>query len=323
MYQPLHRLKSQATDTRHMLPPRFLTYRNSSGLCNRIRLHMVAAEYADVHGLRLLTQWERNDDCHATFADLFYAPAVSEYSNLSFFNRLGCRLSRHLMTTGQLSHVCPVNELPPPTKFLTFLHPDFPTNPATRMARPTRQKHVKRLQPTAMVTQQIQDLKIDKSQRTVGIHFRAGDFVQKYKDRWVSPAHFVPVIQHVKATLGNVHTFLVSDSDPSDPAMRPLLDSVDTFIETRCRRRDAVDGIAEALAQLILLSQSELIIGTPFSSYNVMASIWGEVPLLVVANDWRDAFQEYQNRVNEDASNDVPNKPLMLNCPVVIAEQFA
>ena len=136
-----------------------------------------------------------------------------------------------------------------------------------------------RLQPLPEITQGIRQL----PENTLGVHVRRTDLVlaRLTSDDWY--------FEQVDAALdeGNTtHVFLCSDEPAVKSAFqarygqRLLTYSIDLRPGDHFAHRQSVQGMRDALRDLLTLARTQRIIGTYNSSFSWLASMWGGVPVV-------------------------------------------
>lgn len=288
-------------------------YRHDSGLGNRLRLHTAAAAYAWLHRGRLVAWWPRNAACGATFGDLFAAGAEDmgvQPGWRQLLYRFRMRSAGRTFSSTTQAPTARIAELPGPSRGAAFFHPDFRcyVEGDDRMGDVVLAEKVRAgLVPRREVLHRVERLRRRIRWPAVGVHVREGDFAGKYGTRLPGPAAFDAAIAAVRERYPGRSVFCVSDGAAST--------RVDVAIRPEVNRRDTVEGVREALAHMLLLSQSELIIGTPLSSFNAFAAWWGRVPLVWLAEDWAEALPRAAGWTRD-------RDPVLLNDTARVCRQF-
>jgi hypothetical protein len=156
--------------------------------------------------------------------------------------------------------------------------------------------------------------------RIVGIHIRRGDFSVAFPEQIVPVENFIAVARDLLSLDPTLNFFVASD-DP-DIFDLPLWHFPYVCQEKRGRtsaansfrifgyheksNRDTLAGAREALVDFLLLASTDLIVGSRGSSFTIIASLIGDVPVIVPDSEFmahRDYWSNLKNLLGESSNS--------------------
>ncbi|MCC7192978.1 MAG: hypothetical protein IT444_09385 [Phycisphaeraceae bacterium] len=265
----------------------YVTYSEPSGLANRLRLHCLAHAYALKTGRKLVTNWKRNSHCFATYRDLFVG-GPSELGELQkceqFYFRLVRRFRRSTFENGNLPDGKGVEWLPDlPEALVDISNVKANTGTGSRLGSYHSQV-IANLEPLPEIKEAAADFLGKFQAPLIGIHVRLGDFVKKYQESLPPMDRYVAMLRHISAVRPAAVFILVSDGD--EQFLAPLLATGRCHMRPKKNTRSTVDGIKDALTDLWMLASTDLVIGTPYSSFSGFAAMMRNKPILRASADW-------------------------------------
>lgn len=268
---------------------RYITYTNNHGLANRLRLHVMAHAYALYRKRQLVVNWKRNASCYATYHDLFLdgPPALSQLGFRQRAELLANRiLSCRSFNRGDVAKGQTIEDLPQCRRRLVHFRQDLNANVerGSRLGR-YHQQVLEALRPRPEITTIVDDITAGFSSMTVGLHIRLGDFQDKYGSRLPPLERYIKIASTVKMLAPDAEFYLVSDAPVE--RLSPLIDAVGARHRTTSARRDSLEGIRDALADIYILAATRLIISTPYTSFSAFAAFLGDRPLFQAHDDWQ------------------------------------
>lgn len=114
----------------------------------------------------------------------------------------------------------------------------------------------------------------------IGIHIRRGDNVASMENSRIEG--FIDIINHEININPDVIFYLATDSYDVKTLLRIVFGSERIIIKDNALSRDSHKGIKEALAEMIILSNADKIIGSAFSSFDEVAALLHNTELIKV-----------------------------------------
>lgn len=126
-------------------------------------------------------------------------------------------------------------------------------------------------------------LKAAYGKRLVGVHIRRTDHIEAIKN---SPLELF--IDRMKDELSNnteTYFYVATDSPDTERELKEIFkDRIITF-DDKCLKRETVSGIKDAYVEMLCLAAGEKIFGSFNSTFSLMASRLGNIPLVVVKKE--------------------------------------
>lgn len=287
---------------------RFVTYAAAEGLGNRLRLHLIAHAYAMRCGAPLIVDWPVVKACGATYSDLWQPHNGIIDASRSSLARAGLRLLRKnkiRYNERQSDLIDNVSFLPAPVaglvEFGEAFEPYGYENDGKFLGE-YRIPVLQALQPVHEVAAAIHRSETAAPNPRIAIHIRRGDFHISFPEFLLPLRFYDSLMALINIKMPGVRFFLSHDDDDF---VRPLLEKYyasSTFRQARMARQDAyavfgyhnycnrdtVTGAREALADLLFLSRSTVILGAPNSSFSALAAFIGSKPLVIPSNGGED-----------------------------------
>jgi hypothetical protein len=143
--------------------------------------------------------------------------------------------------------------------------------------------HLLRLTPVEEVRSLVDRVFPHFGPHVLGVHIRIGgsrlEFLTPHR---ATPGAFFAEIESILAETPTTRIYLASDSfkTVSDARERfgDAVITMDAFVERDFRTTDSIEDIQVALAELVLLSRTNRILGTFFSSFGLLAGAMGALP---------------------------------------------
>ena len=273
---------------------RYVTYDVSSGLANRLRMHCLTYAYALKTERKLVVNWHRNTSCYAVYHDLFVdeAPSLTSLSPWEgWYFRLVKKLDVGSFKPNVLSNDCSVEDLVDlPAKVVDMSDIDAFSGRRSRLGI-YHERVVKSLIPRTEILRKVdQFLCTLKSAAFVGIHVRLGDFVSKYSDKMPPIERYVAIVQKISELRPNTVFIVVSDGD--EEALSPLLDTGKCIMRPKVNTRITIEGMQDALVDLLILAKTDFVVSTPYSSFGGFAAMFGNIPIVRASAEWRQDLEE-------------------------------
>jgi hypothetical protein len=246
---------------------KFATYLCMAGLGNRLQAHLCAHIYAMGAGRKMLVKWAANHHCGAEFHDLF-EPAFPTAG--LFASRRIVRLAEHRNAALFAPEADPSDVVAFDSTYCPF---DIESLEKAQVER--LRQAIQSLRPLGEVQAQVDDTVRRFEGPTIGIHIRMGDYRQL--GCLVPMERYIQALRRVEEKLdGKHHCFLVSDGTPDELA--PFLKEFTCTWRRPRFARQSPDGVREALVDMLALAATHHVVGTPGSSFNKMAALFGNVP---------------------------------------------
>ncbi|MFC1660020.1 hypothetical protein ACFL3S_00960 [Gemmatimonadota bacterium] len=292
---------------------KYVTYTNHWGLANRLRLHCVAYAYARKTGRQLVLTWRRNRFCHARYHDLFVGGPPS-LGALTLRERVRIRLARGLSCRtfgkGTLPEGRGIDFIPDSHHTLIHLHHDLEASMhfGSRLGD-FHEDVVRSMIPRPEVQERATPVLAEFDGPTVGIHVRRGDFFRYLGDEMPPIERFVAIIQETAKLIPDATFFIASDGSEED--LKPVLNAGNCVIRPRVTARGRLEGIRDALADLLILAATDFVVSTPKSSFGGFAAyILGGKPIVRADAGWRselDQVLKSPSLVRTDAAEQGPS----------------
>ena len=275
------------------LDVRYVIYNNHDGLANRLRLHCLAYAYALKTKRKLVIDWKRNVYCYATYHDLF----VGGSSSLTMLSpwergylRFAKRFDRYSFEPDTLSDGDGVESLVNlPHRVVDVSNLNSSTGKGSRLG-PYHQEVLKSLIPRPEIQEKVNQF-LDRFQSpTVGIHVRLGDFFYKYGAALPSVERYIQMVRTITKFWPDAVFILVSDGD--EEALSPLVNAGNCKIRPKINTRCSVEGMQDALVDLLVLAATNLIVSTPYSSYGGFAAMYGNKTIVRATEGWMKELDE-------------------------------
>ena len=271
----------------------YVLYREHAGLANRLRLHCLASAYAKRTGRQLVVDWRRNRFCYAEFHDLFVGGPTS-MAALPWRERWAlhweARFNAKTLGAGTLPNGAGVEMMPEYRRRTVILKADIESSveKGSRLG-PYHDEVVRELIPVPEVRQALDRFVPQSEDFRVGIHIRTGDFVRAHGAALPSVDRYLEVARTVLRARPDVRFVLVTDADSRTIAR--LVSELPMMTREKQNTRTTREGIRDALVDLLALSRTELVVGTPFSSFSGVAAMLGGRPLIRVREGWEDVLE--------------------------------
>ena len=282
---------------------RYVTYSVGEGLCNRLRIHLIAHAYALHAKAKLVLDWPTVQAFGARYTDLF-SLTDGMVSGNSAYGQLVLRLlrPRKIRFNGrQGPDFVNVADLPVPgyglVDFGEIFMP-FANENGGRVLGIYKESVLAALQPLPTIVENVNQLKQRLRGPTVGVHIRRGDFHISFPDKLVPIDFYQQALREITNREPTVGFYISSDDHafvaplieefaaivyPKAPR-RSERDSWSVFgYDNRCNR-DTVQGAREAVTDLFMLKGADALLGAPGSSFSEMAAII-EGSVLVLPRD--------------------------------------
>lgn len=265
----LRRLLQDADSASDFSP--LVTYLAYRGLANRLRAHILAQDFALLTGRQLVVNWPSTPECGAQFDDLF----VWEGTERTIPNKDYC-LVRYDCHKDWSSHDLAENL--PHRSVILDIHWQFIDRQPFETKLGARLDAARSyLIPKPDILQEVDQLCLNWSLSTIGVHIRRGDFTTK-ANQGVALERYTRSIHQALETMGTDTTIYLA-SDGSQEEIAPLLTEFgDRIINRPSFSRTSTEGVRSALIDILLLSRTQFLILTPMSTFGEMAAFLGKVP---------------------------------------------
>jgi hypothetical protein len=264
------RLILQDVDSASELPPT-VTYLAYRGLANRLRAHILAQDFALRTERKLVVNWPETPECCVQFDDLF----VWKGEDRNIANKDYClvRYDRHKHRS---SHDLAVNL--PHKSVILDINWQF-VDRETFETKLGKQLDAARsyLIPKPDILQEVEQLSLNWSLSTIGVHIRRGDFITT-ANQGLGLERYSRSICKALEIMGRDTTIYIA-SDGTKEEISPLLREFGArVINHPSLPRSSREGVRSALIDMLLLSRTQFLILTPISTFGEMAAFLGKVP---------------------------------------------
>lgn len=275
----------------------YVTYHNRHGLANRLRLHCLAYAYALKTQRKLIVEWQRNDYCYATYHDLFVGgPSLAQLPSWErWYFRFAKRLDYGSFEPGTLSDGSGVESLVDlPSRVVDVSNLEANTERGSRLGS-YHQEVIKSLTPRPEIEQKVNEFLRHFKSPIVGIHVRLGDFVSKYGGALPPVDRYVAIVQRIAKFQPDTVFIVVSDGD--EETLKPLLDAGECRVRPKVNSRQTLEGMQDALADILILATTDILVTTPYSSFGSFAAMLGSKPLVYASVNWERQLDAYITKV--------------------------
>ncbi len=271
----------------------YLHIQTRHGLANRLRALVSGMWMAERTGVALVLGWSRGHGLGCRFEDLFVNAIDQDTSKLEGRETIRYRNPRHIDPSAYDNHeVLTLDTCQP------FSHDPAVivySNEFWTAVRP----YLSSLVPVEQVRRRVDAVAGRFDDSVLGVHFRWDGEHFKY----TTPDMFFPEIDSVLQRDSGMRIYLATDSITSIERFRErygdTVMTVDGDAPPLSRGRDDIEGARTALADLILLSRTQKMLGTFFSSFTELAGVLGAIPFKSVGSygTMPDEPREFSTRV--------------------------
>lgn len=273
------------------------------GLCNRLRAIASALVLGGHLNRRVYLNWQAEHSCNCTFTDLFRKNEFLDFTGgwrgkvrTMFLNRERSRLLIDQEKLHELEYQIPTTQFDKyrilyfPSCFSDFIPRDYPAERYVDRVS----MYLNKLEPIDLVLQRLFKL----PPATVGVHIRRTDntpAVERSRDD--------DFIRAMKAHLSGrpeTHFYCATDDLEVEKHLVEIFgDRIISFPKTSYDRNTR-EAIQEALVDLLMLSSTESILGSWWSSFSEYASLFNRIPLDIAGHGvWEGPVKTIINRAQE------------------------
>ena len=251
------------------------------GLCNRMRAINSARILADKRKETLKVIWNVNAELGCPFEALFIQP--KDFQVMNIYSKWNPQKLFYQLTRSKLG-----NEEIRSTRIDGSLPDAFVESLPKKLYIATEEHFFVSHDYSGFTpTPQMQE-KIDKvcerfSSHNIGVHIRRTD--NKPAIGKSSTDAFVASMQRELAADADTMFYLATDDMQEEAHLRKLFPDKIISNETRDLSRNSVNGIKDALIDLMCLSRTDKIIGSYFSSFTDIAADLNNIPKIVAGED--------------------------------------
>lgn len=221
------------------------------GLCNRLRVIASGLQWAGSEGLRV--HWYVSEEMNANYTDVFETPngvKLVETKGVPLFDRLA--LSKRIPFFGKNWQITCENWL----KVLDFSF----------------------VKPTSEMQAIVDSRCAEFPNKVVGVHIRRTDNAESIR---LSPSSaFVREMKRAVDDDGIEAFFVASDSDEEKRMLRKEFGDNRIITNEHVASRSDENGLKDAVVDLLMLSRTNKIIGSGWSSFSEVASYIGKIELV-------------------------------------------
>lgn len=251
----------------------------SGGLCNRIRVINSAHQLAKKRGEKLIVLWKNCAELNCPFETL-YEP-VTEIKIINFRSNFNLIKLWYQFTSGQRY----TNDDILKNKTNGILHDSFFEQLKKRVFiftwehfYPSQDYHL--FIPQPFVQQKINALTSQFGQNCIGVHIRRTDNMPAIDKS--STAHFIEQMQTELDQNPDTKFFVATDDIHEEESLRKAFPQAILSNQNKTLSRDSVDGMIDALVDLMCLSETKKIYGSFWSSFTDIAADIKKIPKKIV-----------------------------------------
>lgn len=251
----------------------------SGGLCNRMRVINSAYILAKKRGDRLIVLWKNCQELNCPFEELFESPADIKIINFrSNFNLKKLFLQ---FTAGQRINNAQIES----NKTDGVLHEDFYKSLKAKVYLFTWEhfypsRDYRLFVPVGKIQQRILDITKDFGSHAVGVHIRRTDHTWAIHNS--SSSDFSNAIAEELKLHPDAVFFIATDDAREEAALRKQFPDKILSAPNKTLSRNSVDGIQDALIDLMCLASTTKIFGSYYSSFTDIAADLKGIPKIVI-----------------------------------------
>jgi hypothetical protein len=278
----------------------------AGGLCNRLRVVISALILAEHTGRKCSLLWKPYNLCNCKYSDLFsYDPIIDVipiwYLKISrrldllpfrkVINKTGIIIDQgKLKEIGWIIDACQYENYD--YLFFKDCYSDFiPSNLSPEEYKDKISYYLQRLKPLKLIQKKLFDI----PPNTVGVHVRRKD---NHLAREVSTEElFIENMHHGVSENQNVQFFLATDDPIVETRFKNIFHDRIIVYKKSAYSRNQKEAIQDALVDLLLLSRCEKILGSYYSSFGDIASLFRKIDLYIVGKGiWEGPASAIYNR---------------------------
>jgi hypothetical protein len=249
---------------------RAVSYLVFRGLANRMRAHIIAQDYAIRSERSLSVYWQENEECGASFTDLFVWNGPEAISNkdicfIGYDYELDQSTANLVDTIVNETVVLDIN-----WQFINRFAFEKRLLAGVDAAR-------EYLIPRDDILNEVNHFAANWPTSMIGVHIRRGDFVN-IADQAIEMERYANAIREsIKTMPADTGIFIATDAQPQEIAT--LNEEFTGQIRMRPNlQRDSKLGVRSALIDMLLLSRTNYLVLTPLSTFGEMAAFLKNVP---------------------------------------------
>lgn len=251
----------------------------SGGLCNRIRVINSAYQLANKRRDELVVLWKNCDELNCPFETL-YQP-VTEITIINFYSNWNIKKLWYQLTTLQRFQ----NEDIVQNKTDGILNHDFYENLKEKAYistwehfYPSQDYHL--FKPTKAIQSRINTITKHFGNNCIGVHIRRTDNEPAIDKS--STEQFIEKMQLEIDADPNTRFFLATDDPHEEERLRETFPYHILSNQHKSVQRDSMEGMIDALIDLMCLSETTKIYGSYWSSYTDVAADIKKIPKIIV-----------------------------------------
>lgn len=260
----------------------------SGGLCNRMRVINSAYILAEKRGDKLIVLWKNCEELNCPFEELFELPPDIKIINFrSNFNPKKLFLQ---LTASQRINNAQIEQ----NKTDGVLHEDFykALKPKVYLFTwehfyPSADYHL--FVPIQKIRERILDITKNFGSHAVGVHIRRTDHTWAINNS-SSKSFSLAIAEELKKQTDSVF-YVATDDAGEEAALKKEFPDKILSNPNKTLSRNSVEGIQDALIDLICLASTTKIFGSYYSSFTDIAADWNKIPKIIIGKNTEEKQQ--------------------------------
>jgi hypothetical protein len=249
------------------------------GIANRVRAIISAQWMTERLGTELAVTWHSDAAIPASWNDLYEGPLPSPPPGLETRETLHLRNPAFIDPSDPAVRAADVVELR--TCMACSFRPDIEALSYRFWA--AVHPHLRGLTPCSEVRSLVDPIADRFGTHVLGVHIRTGGGAIGFKERYRATREaFFDEINRLRDETPGLQIYLASDAIDTAVAARArfgaALITMDDHVERDFRTTDTVEDLQVALAEIVLLSRTQRVLGTYYSSFAALAGAMGALP---------------------------------------------
>jgi hypothetical protein len=251
----------------------------SGGLCNRIRVINSAYELAKRRGDKLTVLWLNNAELNCPFESLFQP--VTEITIINIYSNFNLKKLFYQLTANQRFDNTAIEN----NKKDGVLNEDFYHSLKKNVFISTWEhfypsNDYRFFQASNVIQQKINAITSQFGNNCVGVHIRRTDHTWAIESSKTN--NFVTAIEQELAVHPDAKFYVATDDITEENLLREHFPEQIISNQNKTLARNSVDGMHDALVDLMCLASTTKIFGSYFSSFTDIAADWNDIEKIVI-----------------------------------------
>lgn len=251
----------------------------SGGLCNRIRVINSAYELAKKRGDKLTVLWLNNAELNCPFESLFQP--VTEIKIINIYSNFNIKKLYYQFSASQRFDNTAIEN----NKREGILNEDFYKSLKKNVYLstwehfyPSHDYHL--FQPANIIQEKIMTITKNFGGKCVGVHIRRTDHTWAIESSKTN--NFVTAIEQELAVNPDAKFYVATDDIIEENLLRERFPDQIISNQNKTLSRNSIEGMHDALIDLMCLASTTKIFGSYFSSFTDIAADWNRIEKIVI-----------------------------------------